>query len=141
MIKVMTGPNSQSVRVLIPDEKVVDQGFHDVTLIDMADADTPHVSVNDLSIPRLQWPVFGVSWMGRHQQEFEQLRYACKKRYRGTQTGLCAFCGKGIKLDMARHVANNHLELAQLWRCLPNGKARPMTLWIIFDWHMLCPLQ
>ena len=42
---------------------------------------------------------------------------ACKKRYRGSQTGLCSFCGKVIKLDMARHVANYHLELAQLWCC------------------------
>ena len=24
---------------------------------------------------------------------------------------------KVIKLDMAQHVANQHLELAQLWRC------------------------
>ena len=26
-------------------------------------------------------------------------------------------CGKRIKLDLARHVANYHLELAELWRC------------------------
>ena len=55
--------------------------------------------------------------MTRRQLELEQLRHACKKRYRGTQTGLCTFCGKVIKLDMARYVANYHLELAQLWRC------------------------
>ena len=59
-----------------------------------------------------------MSGMTRHQLEMEQLRHECKKRYRGTQTGLCTFCGKVIRLDLARHVANYHLELAQLWRCL-----------------------
>ena len=111
----MTVRDSQSVWVLIPDEKLVNQGFHDVTLIDMSDADAPYVSVNGLSILRLQWPVFVVSGMAQHQQELEQLRHACKKRYRGTQSGLCSFCERRIKLDMARHVANYRLELAQLW--------------------------
>ena len=83
----------------------------------MADAGAPYVSVNDLSILRLQWPVFVVSGMVRHQQKLEQLCHACKKRYRGVQAGLCSFCGRVIRLDMARHVANYHLELAQLWRC------------------------
>ena len=46
----------------------------------------------------------------------EQLRHACKKRYRGTQSNVCTFCGKMIKLDMASHVTNYHLELAQFWR-------------------------
>ena len=45
------------------------------------------------------------------------MRHDCKKRYCGTQIGLCTFCGKVIRLDLARHVANYHLELAQLWRC------------------------
>ena len=30
---------------------------------------------------------------------------------------LCTFCGKVIRLDMFRHVANFHLVLGQLWRC------------------------
>ena len=40
-----------------------------------------------------------------------------QKRYRGSQADGCSYCGKRIKLDMARHVANYHLKLAQLWRC------------------------
>ena len=117
VIKVMTEHDSQSVRVLILDEKVVDQGFHEVTLINMADADALYVSVNDLSILRLHWSAFVVSGMARHQQELEQLCHACKKWYRGVQAGLCSFCGRVIRLDMTQHVANYHLELAQLWCC------------------------
>ena len=37
-----------------------------------------------------------------------------KKRYCGAPTGLCTLCGKVIRLDMFRHVANYNLEL---WRC------------------------
>ena len=88
-----------------------------VTLLDMGDVEGPDVSVGDLSILRLQWPLSVVSGLARQQLELEQLRHACNKRYRGAQTGLCSFCGKVIKLDLARHVANYHLELAQLWRC------------------------
>ena len=34
--------------------------------------------------------------------------------------------------DMYRHVARFHLDLAQLWRGAPCGKARPRTVWITF---------
>ena len=55
--------------------------------------------------------------MARRQLKLEQLRHACKKRYRGTRANVCTFCGKLNKLDMARHVAGYHLDLTQLWRC------------------------
>ena len=37
-----------SIRVLIPDANVVTSGFHDVTLVDMADATGPVVFVGNL---------------------------------------------------------------------------------------------
>ena len=117
VVKVMSGKDSQCVRVLIPDEIVGYQGFHDVLLNDMADADVPYVAVSDLSALRYEWPVLVVSGITRHQLELEQMCHDCKKRYRGTQTGLCTFCEKVIKPDMTRHVTNYHLELAQLWHC------------------------
>ena len=57
VVKVMTGRDSRSVRVLVLDEKMKDRGFHDVTLLDMGDVEGPDVSVGDLSILRLQWPL------------------------------------------------------------------------------------
>ena len=100
-------------RVLIPDDNVGHKGFHDVLLHDMADADPPYVAVSDLSSLRLDWPVVIMSGMTRHQLELEQLCYKCKKRYCRTQTGLCTFCGKVIRLDLARHVANYHMDTPQ----------------------------
>ena len=103
--------------MLISDENVGHKGFHDVLLHDMADADAPFVAVSDLSALCQDWPAMVISGMTRHHLELEQMRHDCKKRYRGIQVGLCTLCGKVIRLDLARHVANYHLELAQLWRC------------------------
>ena len=114
---MLLGRDSQSVRALVPDVKVRDRGFHDVTLLDMGDIAGPDVSIAGLSPLHLQWPVPVVSCMTRLQPELEQLRHVCKKRYRGTQDDMCSFYGKRIKLDMSRHVANYHLELVQLGHC------------------------
>ena len=48
---------------------------------------------------------------------YEKLCQDCKRRFRGAQTGCCTHCGTLIKLNMTRHVATFHLDLAQLWRC------------------------
>ena len=117
VVKVMSRKDNRCVWVLIPDENVGHKGFHDVLLHDMADADPPYFAVSDLSALRLDWSAVIMSGMTRHQLELEQMRQECKKRYRRAQTGLCTFCGKVIRLDLARHVANYHLELAQLCRC------------------------
>ena len=53
------------VRVLIPNTNMGDSGFHDVTLLDMAEAVGPAVPVGDLTILRRQWPLSVVSGMSR----------------------------------------------------------------------------
>ena len=84
MIKVLLRRDSRSVRAQAPDVKLRDQGFHDVTLLDMGDIAGPDISIADLSLLHLQWPVPVVSGMTRLLPEFEQLRHVCKKHYRGT---------------------------------------------------------
>ena len=64
VVKVMTRRDSRSVRVFVPNVKVVDQGFHDVMLLDMAYVDAPDISANDLSILRLQWACVSGFWDG-----------------------------------------------------------------------------
>ena len=108
------GCDSQCIRVLIPDDDVGYRGFHDVMLFDRTDEDAPYV---DLSALRQQWPVLVISGMANCQLELEELCRMCKNKYCGAPTWLCTFCGKVIRLDMFRHVANYHLELAQLWWC------------------------
>ena len=55
-MRVLWGRTEGSVRVLIPDAKELDREFHNVTLLDMADAVEPVVPVGDLGLLRRQWP-------------------------------------------------------------------------------------
>ena len=64
VVKVLLGRDSRSVCALVPDRRVNDRGFHEVTLVDMGDTAGPDVSVADLSLLRLQWPVSIVNSRG-----------------------------------------------------------------------------
>ena len=56
VVKVMSIPNNRCVRVVIPDNNVGTDGFHEILIHDMADADAPDVPVSDLGCLRLDWP-------------------------------------------------------------------------------------
>ena len=102
LVRVLLGRDDHSVCALVPDQRVIDRGFHEVTLVDMSDTAGPDVSVADIEMLQLQWPVLiinSVSWL---QQEHEQLRINSKKRYRDIKAAGCTFCGKWIKIDMNR---------------------------------------
>ena len=45
------------------------------------------------------------------------MRKTARMKFRPKNMTPCTFCGTFIKVDMYRHVARLHLELAQLWRC------------------------
>ena len=45
VIRVMTGRDSRSVWALVSDGKVLDRGYHDVTLVDLNRVDGPEVPV------------------------------------------------------------------------------------------------
>ena len=55
---------------------------------------------------------------GTFWQDLEHKRKECKERFGCTQSGNCTHCGKYIQMDLGKHIAFYHLELAQLWRCL-----------------------
>ena len=63
------------------------------------------------------WPWAVFAFMTRYQQDLERKRKECKERFGCTQSGNCAHCGKTIQMDLGKHIASYHLELAQLWRC------------------------
>ena len=48
VICVMTGRDIRSGQTLVPDRKVLDRGFHDVTLVDVNHVDGPEVPVAEL---------------------------------------------------------------------------------------------
>ena len=117
VVRVLQGRDERSVRVLITDPRVLDSGFHDVTIVDMEDSAEPAVSEDHLSLLRLQWPVTVLRSMVWLQSELDAMHAVAKRRFRNSRPADCSYCGKWIKCDMCRHVSMFHLDLGQLWRC------------------------
>ena len=115
--RIMAGRDSRSVRFVVPDGRIVDRGYHDVTVVDMEEEREPMVVLSDMTRLRELWPVEVFDHMKWHQQDLERLRKSAKKDYQQTRPMPCRFCGKVIRVDMYRHVARLHLDLVQLWRC------------------------
>ena len=116
-VRVTQGLDDRSVCVLVPDPWVLDNGFHDTTIIDMGDMAEPVVSEDDLSLLRRPWPVSVIQSMTWMQSELDDMRASAKKRFRHLWPGACTHCGKYITCDKYHHVSNYYLDLGQLWRC------------------------
>ena len=114
--KVMSIPDSNSVRVIIPDEHVP-TGFHEILIEDMGMKEWPKVALSEIGCLRLDWPQEFFTFVGRYQLELEQMRKECRDRFEGISSGACPTCEKFIQNNLGRHVAMFHLDLAQLWRC------------------------
>ena len=115
VIKVMSIPDNCCIRVVIPDDHLGTDGFHEILIHDMEEQDPPFVALSDLGCLRLDWPIWPMaifSFMGHYH-----LRHECQERFGSTQSGLCTYCGKYIQQNLGRHVTCYHLDLAQLWRC------------------------
>ena len=117
VIRVLQDRDQRSVHALIPDPRVEERGFHDVTIVDMGDLSEPSLSLDDLSQLRSQWLVSVLRSLVWLQQDLDHMCEAAKKRFRNSRPGNCSSSGKWIKCDMYRHVATCHLELGQLWQC------------------------
>ena len=115
--RIIAGRDNRSVRFLVPDGRVVDRGYHDVTVVDMGEEREPMVVMKDMMRLGELWPAEVFDHMKWHQQDLELLRKSAKKTYSQTRPMPCRFCGKVIRVDMYRHVARLHLDLVQLWRC------------------------
>ena len=114
--KVMSVWNSWCIRVVTPDDHVT-CCYHEILLHDMGDEELPLVSPSELDYLRRIWPRAVFAFMTRYQQDRELKRRKCKERFGCTQSGKCTHCGKYIQMDLGKHIAFYHLELAQLWRC------------------------
>ena len=110
--KVMSVPDSNCVRVITPDEHVP-TGFHEILIEDMGLREWPKVSLSE----KLDWPQEFFTFVGRYQLELEQMRKECRDRFEGISSGACPTCEKFIQVNLGRHVAMFHLDLAQLWHC------------------------
>ena len=101
---------------MTPDDHV-NIGFHEVLLHDMEDEDLEFMALSELNCLRLDWPKTLFVFMSKYKCDLEWMRRDCRERFGCTQSGNCAHCGKYIQLDLGKHIALYHMELAQLWRC------------------------
>ena len=115
-VKVMSVRDSQCIRVVTPDAHVA-CGYHEILLHDMGEEELPFVSLSELDYLRRIWLWAIFAFMTRYQQDLERRQKECKERFGCTQSGNCTHCGKYIQMDLGKHIAFYHLELAQLWRC------------------------
>ena len=74
------------------------------------------MSVRDSQCIRVVTPDDHVA-CGYHEILLHDMGEECKERFGCTQSGNCTHCGKYIQIDLGKHIACYHLELAQLWRC------------------------
>ena len=103
--------------MLIPDGQGPDQSVHDVTIVDMGKLAEPHVPILHLAELIHRWSPAVINHMRWRQQEIERMRSVAKTELKHNSMKPCTFCGASIKINMYRHVARCHLQLAQLWRC------------------------
>ena len=92
-------------------------GYHEILLHDMGEEELLFVSLSELDYLRRIWLRAIFAFMTRYQQDLERRWKECKERFGCTQSGKCTHCGKYIQMDLGKHIAFYHLELAQLWRC------------------------
>ena len=116
IVKVMSVRDSQCIRVVTPDDHVA-CGFHEILLHDMGEEELPFVATSELDYLCRIWARALFAFMTRYQQDLERKRRECKERFGCTQSRNCTHCGKYIQLDLGKHIAFYHLELAQLWHC------------------------
>ena len=62
-----------SVRALVPDTRVLERGFYDVTIVDMGDLPESSVSMDELSLLRRQWPPTVLRHMVWLQQDLDTM--------------------------------------------------------------------
>ena len=56
VIKVMSTPDNCCIRVVIPDDHLGTDGFHEILIHDMEEEDPPIVALSNLRCLRLDWP-------------------------------------------------------------------------------------
>ena len=92
-------------------------GFHEILVYDMGQEEWPQVPLSEIGCLRLDWPKDLFAFVGHYQLELEQMRKVCRDRFGPAASGMCPTCDKYIQVNLGKHVALYHLDLAQLWRC------------------------
>ena len=122
--RMLPGSSPCELRLLLPDNNIRKDGFHDVVVENLIGSSTwrsRHVSPSDVIALRRRWPkaVFHVMKVrcieleDLWRQAFNGLQWA----YRYAFLGYCPECKTRTEGSLDSHMMCCHLGLGQLWRC------------------------
>ena len=122
--RMLPGSSPCELRLLVPDDKLGKDGFHDVIIENLSVAPTwrsSHISPAEVTTLRRQWPKAVFKTLRRRVPDIERLRRDAPNRadkaFRYGGPGYCGVCDIRIYSALDAHMVACHLELGQLWRC------------------------
>ena len=127
--RMLPGSSPCDLRLLIPDTKIGQDGFHDVVienLIGTATWRSRHVSPSDVIALRRRWPQAVFQVMKKRSVELRRQAYAgLQTAYRYTGRGYCPVCDIRTEHSLDSHMMCYHLDWSSGARCgkAPSGSA------------------
>ena len=122
--RMLPGASPCDLRLLIPDARIGQDGFHDVVIENLIGTSTwrsRHVSPSDVIGLRRRWLQAVFQVMRERGVELEDLRrqayVGLQPAYRYTGRGYCPVCEIKTEHSLDSHMMCHHLGLGQLWRC------------------------
>ena len=122
--RMLPGSSPCELRLMIPDDKLGKDGFHDVIIENLSGTPkwrSSHVSPLEITSLRRQWPKAVFETLRRQAPVIERLRRDAPNRtdkaFRYCGPGYCGVCDTQIYSALDAHMMACHLELGQLWRC------------------------
>ena len=122
--RMLPGSSPFELRLMLPDDKLGNDGFHDVIIENLSGTPTwrsSYVSPAQVTTLRRQWPKAVFDTLRRRAPDIERL---CRdapnhadKTFRYGGPGYCGVCDTRIYSALDAHMVACHLELGQLWRC------------------------
>ena len=122
--RMLPGSSPCELRLMVPDDKLGKDGFHDVMIENLSGTLTwrsSHVYPAEVTTLRRQWPKAVFETLRRRAPDIERLRRDAPKRtdkaFRYGGPGYCGVCDIRVHSALDAHMVSCHLELGQLWRC------------------------
>ena len=102
-VRVLPSMAENIIQVLVPDDHVEPQGFHDILLDNMTTEIVPATSSRDMSGLRTL-----LSVMSKLQADLESQRRECRRRFSVLQSGPYPNCGRVVVSSMTCHAMAYH---------------------------------
>ena len=122
--RMLPGSSPCKLRLLLPDNKLGKDGFHDVVVENLIGSSTwrsRHVTPSDVIALRQRWPQAVFQMMKERSTELADIRrqaYAgLQWAYRYAYPGYCPECKTRTDGSLDSPMTCCHLDLGQLWRC------------------------